>query len=297
MRNIPINDYYQRGQVLLISLLVLVIGLTVGLSVATRSITTVRMTTSENSSQKAFTAAEAGIERALLSTASATQINGSFSTSNSSYQTTISNVSQDQFFVNNGSLVLKDDPADVWLAGYPDYGVPYVGDLDIYWGINGDSNVCNGPNNVPDDQNNPSAAAMEIIAITGTSKANPQIAHYAFDPCNGAAGVRSSYNNFSAPTLSGSLSILGTNFQHGTRISFTAGSGAGLLVRIIPLYSSTHIGIKGTNLPAQGTVYTSVGTSGDAQRKIVTFRGFPKVPIELYPFLIFCAGTCTMQAQ
>jgi hypothetical protein len=62
-------------------------------------------------------------------------------------------------------------------------------------------------------------------------------------------------------------------------------------MRIIPLYAPTVIGVStglgGTNLPAQGTLIQSTGTSGDTQRKIEVIKGFPKVPNEFFPLGIF----------
>ena len=53
---------YQKGQILLLVVLVMTIALTIGLSLATRTITDIRTTTEEENSQRAFSAAEAGIE-------------------------------------------------------------------------------------------------------------------------------------------------------------------------------------------------------------------------------------------
>ena len=53
------------GQVLILVLLVVVVALAVGLSVASRNITNVRTSTQTEESQKAFSAAEAGIESIL----------------------------------------------------------------------------------------------------------------------------------------------------------------------------------------------------------------------------------------
>jgi len=72
---------YQRGQVLLIVVLVMVIALTVGLSVISRSVTTLRTTKESESSQRAFSAAEAGVAKLLnsnnTSISSTTLSNGS----------------------------------------------------------------------------------------------------------------------------------------------------------------------------------------------------------------------------
>ncbi|MFH0863897.1 MAG: PilX N-terminal domain-containing pilus assembly protein, partial [Candidatus Gottesmanbacteria bacterium] len=55
----------QNGQILLIVLLVMVVGLTMGLSLATRSATDVKISSQLEHSSRAFAAAEAGIEAAL----------------------------------------------------------------------------------------------------------------------------------------------------------------------------------------------------------------------------------------
>lgn len=274
----------QSGQVLLISLLVMVVALTVGLSVAVRTITTIRMTSAEDSSQRAFSAAEAGVEQALTETVGNPPIIGTFANTNSSYSTSTSLLSGDEVLADNGALISKDNAVDVWLSSYPDYSNPWPPGvsgvsspqiLKIYWVSSLDSNNCGS--NVEYQ----SPAALEAIAITG-SVASPILTHYAFDPCSS----RQNNNNFTLVSLGSGGTVSGTMFAYGASITFTT-ANPGLLVRVIPLYANTHIGIKGVGLPSQGTVITSVGTSGGTQRKIVSFRGYPKPPIELYPFLIF----------
>ena len=59
------NFKKQAGQILIIFLLILVVGLALVLSVASRSITDIRITTSTDESNRAYFAAEAGVEEAL----------------------------------------------------------------------------------------------------------------------------------------------------------------------------------------------------------------------------------------
>lgn len=54
-----------QGQILIVILLIMVVALAIGLSVATRSLTNLRVSTQSEFSQRAFSAAEAGIEKAL----------------------------------------------------------------------------------------------------------------------------------------------------------------------------------------------------------------------------------------
>lgn len=263
---------YQKGQVLLILILVMVVALTVGLSIATQTITHLRTANEEESSERAFAAAEAGIERAMVSNVTT---NGSFSNS-SSYQTVVQSLSGTEFLLNNGQVVSKDEPVDLWLSTYPTYASPRTGNVTIYWGMSSD--VC------ANAEANNTLPALSITLLTGTS-ANPRMSQYALEPC----GPRRT-NNFEAVNPAGGT-ISGKTFIYRRTISITSG----LLMRIIPLYAPGIIGVRGcdganTNcsvLPTQGTVIESTGISDKTQRKIVSFRGYPKLPVELFPYVLF----------
>src|SRR6266403_5167091 len=99
---------YQRGQILLIVVLVMTVALTIRLSIATRTITNIRTSTEEESSQRSFSAAEAGMEKALQ------ELNGSSGslTNSSTFQSSIASLSGQELLLNNGSPVLKDDAVD-----------------------------------------------------------------------------------------------------------------------------------------------------------------------------------------
>src|SRR3990167_8580957 len=55
----------KSGQILILVLLVIVVVLAVGLSVASRNITNLRTATQSEQSQRAFSAAEGGVEKVL----------------------------------------------------------------------------------------------------------------------------------------------------------------------------------------------------------------------------------------
>lgn len=264
-RSMPVTN--DNGQILLISLLVLVVAMTIGLSLAARTINNLRVTTAQDSSQRAFAAAEAGLERALTQLTSTT-ITGNLDNS-SNYRTTVNTRSANEFQVNSGDFLIKNDTADIWLSAYPDYSSPWTGTLNIYWGNSTDT--CVG---TPESSN--TMSALEIVIISGT-RAAPTLSHYAFDPCN----ARRSSNRFGASSTGGTVS--GRNYAFRAAINVSSG----LLARIIPLYAGTYIGIRGTNLPPQGIEISSVGMSGGTQRKLTSFRSYPKAPVEFYPYLIF----------
>lgn len=260
----------QKGQTLLIIVLVMVVALTVGLSLASRTITNLRNTQEQASSQKALSAAEAGVEQAIKSGAS---VGGSFS-GNTTYTTTVGQVlGTSPFLLNGGGLVSKNDATYVWVTPYSSNSAnlwqnpwaPSGGNLTIYWGDNSDG--C-------------SDAAIEVAVISG-SVAAPVMTRYAYDPCAARRGV----NNFQRPSSSTRV-IQGVRFYYQQAIPITNG----LLVRVNPLYANSIIGASGgsTALPQQGITITSTGTSDtNTQRKITVFQGYPEIPAEFFPYILF----------
>lgn len=262
---------YEKGQVLLIVVLVMIVTLTVGLSVVSRTITSNRITTEEQNSEQAFSAAEAGLEQALGNNQATS---GAF-LNRTSYTTTVTAMSGTNIFLNNGAAVLKDEPIDIWLSNYPTYTSPWSGNLTIAWGAASETCATAEANNT--------RAALEVILIRGTLAA-PQVTHYALDPCSS----RAAGNRFESIPAS-PRTINGKTFGFSKTITITPAS-PGLLLRIIPLYSSATIaacGCSGPPLPSQGTIIESVGIADNTQRKIVSFRGYPSLPTELFPFVLF----------
>jgi Tfp pilus assembly protein PilX len=256
-----------KGQALLIIVLVMVVALTVGLSVASRTITNLRNSRDQASSQQALSAAEAGIERAIVGGNST--IAGSFS-GNTTYNTTVASVSgTTAFLLNGGNLVPKNDAVYLWVTPWSAVSSnlwqnPWTGNLTLYWGDS--TGACNN-------------AAVEVTVINGP-KTNPTITRHAYDPCNARTGS----NNFTSVN-SNPISISGRTLTYRAVIAITNG----LLVRVNPIYSGAYFGSSGSvALPTQGNVITSVGTSDSStQRKLNVYQGYPEIPAELFPYTIF----------
>lgn len=256
----------QKGQTLLIIVLIMVVALTVGLSVASRTITNLRNTREQASSQKALSAAEAGIEQAIKSGAS---VGGSFS-ENTTYTTTVGQVlGTSPFLLNGGGKISKNDATYIWVTPYSTnpanlWQNPWSGNIIVYWG---------------DSSGDCSNAAVEVAVISG-SVASPVMTRFAYDPCSARRGT----NNFSNTTAS-NTTIQGIRFYYQRSISISNA----LLVRVNPLYAESVIGASGSNaLPQQGITVTSTGTSDDkTQRKITVFQGYPEVPAEFFPYILF----------
>jgi hypothetical protein len=195
-------------------------------------------------------------------------------------QLTLNTLSGTDILVNNGLPVSRDDGSDVWFInhkadGTPDYTSPVgVGTLTINWGKSNE--VCDA------DATQNTMAALEIIIVMGPVSA-PQATRYAYDPCNTSPG-RQAGISFGNPAKPGNT-VQGVPFAYTTTIS---GITNGLFARIIPLYADTTIGIQAdVALPTQGTIANALGSSGNAERRVSTFRGFPKLPTEFFPYGIF----------
>lgn len=256
----------QNGQVLLLVVLASVIALTVGLAAISRSITSTRISSEEANSQKALSAAEAGIEEQInkaLTAAGGTigPSDGTFD--ESSFLASAVAVSGTEFEINDGEKISQDDGADIWLSNYPDFSSPTSpADLTIYWNAS-DSNCNTQP-------------AIEIAVVRGPTKTDPNMDRYAIDSC----ATRRGQNGFDAPNTSGI-----TGYNRGYRLPAIP---SGYIARVIPLYADSSIAVRSsTSLPPQGYIIESTGTSGDTERKLKVYQGFPKLPIEFFPYNLF----------
>lgn len=272
----------QKGQALLIVVLAMVVALTVGLAVVSRSITNLKNSQEEINSQKALSAAEAGVEQAIKSNQAFVGSNALNSTT--SYQVSVATISgQVAFLLNGNNQISQDDAAYIWLTPYSadssrlfqdtdvlGNNARWSGNLTIYWGDSLDS--CTN-------------AAVELIVISG-SRASPTAQRYVFDPCS----TRRADNNFSAPSSTSQL-IGNVTLLSSSTIAVTNG----FLARVIPIYAPAYIGVNAQSVagspafPAQGNIITSVGNSDNntIQRQLNVFQGYPEMPAEFFPFSIF----------
>lgn len=255
--------YNQKGQALLIVVLVMVIALTVTLSIVSRSVVNLRTSVEQSESQKALAAAEAGVEQAIKNNANI-GIDTPASFGNTTYTATISDVlASAPFLLNGGIAVTKSEGSSIWLSTYNEanpWSDSWSGNLDIYWG-----------DPAAADSNN---AALEIVLLSGPDKNSATVTRYAIDP----DAARRPSNNFSNVTETGSFTVAGKALKYRYRINVVSG----FLIRVTPIYTSSYIGAQGANLPTQGKIITASGTSGSTQRKVTVFQGYPILPPELF---------------
>lgn len=253
----------QSGQMLLVVVLTMIVSLTVGLSLVSRTITNLKISRQNEESQRAFQAAEAGIEKALQSSSESAKT--SFS-NNASYTTTIANQEGTELILSGGEIVDQDAGLDVWLSDYPSYANPKAySDLTVFWStVNQESCSPSGDS---------AKSALEVIVLWG-SIVNPSISKYVYDGCGRIA-------NASVP--SGGSSVLNTTFNYSASLPQV---NQGLIMRVIPIYNSTKIAITSSDqaFPSQGKVIESVGESGETVRKVQYFSSHPQIPLEIFPY-------------
>lgn len=266
----------QDGQILLIVVLTMVIVLTVGLSIASRIVTELKLSKQNEESQRAFQAAEAGIEQTL---SKGTNISEPVSLgNNASFTTTFTIDNGSAIVLNNGQEVDQAVGADVWLSDYPEYSSPMGGGLPVnvtvYWGSPSQTSCLSSSGDL-------SIPALEIVLLQG-SVATPSIQKYILEGsgCSRIAGASSG--------TPGTFTVKSTQFSNSASLSFTNG----LIMKVIPIFNSSLVGFQvqippspsGTIFPAQGSVITSIGNSGDTVRKVVYYKSYPQLPLEVFPY-------------
>ncbi|MBI2613412.1 MAG: hypothetical protein HYW62_01445 [Candidatus Levybacteria bacterium] len=286
----------QGGQILLIVILVIIIASTIGLTLASRSITSLRTSTEEAESQKALAAAEAGIERAIQGSVPIA-VQGNNPSNNSSYATQFTQIQSSSFLINGGNAVPKDEGADVWFVnhnadGTPDYSSALSPNfLHLYWGT--PQEAC-GTSTAP-------AAIQAIVILRNKNTGEIKSYRYAYDSCP----ARISVNNFTQAD-SGSFTVTGiSNFTFGNRTPETGansdlakGVNDIVFMRVIPIYKDAVVGVYAcnhagnncTSLPSQGYMITSTGTSGSSTIKIVAFEGYSQTYLPYLSYGLFVAN-------
>ena len=308
------------GQILILFLLVLVVGVAIVLSVASRTITDIRTTTTSDESNRAYFAAEAGIEEALQElqgggSIPATGLGINFPTVNTSATTSDVTPSGGSAVFVYPEDVKKDEVVQVALlqdfrgdvANAANLG--WAGtNLDFYWSSSDVDNADETPAieisviyycpSGPSCPGYPVGQNFGISKITfdpnSSGRTNPNgFCHYADNP---------NFSNLGTPRV-----IEGKNFYfHATVNVFhnaedctglklsSAANTKPVLARIRLLYNtsqSSPVAVESTDasnpLPQQGTTLESTGTtSSGVARKLQVVRLYPALPA-LFDYVLF----------
>jgi len=270
------------GQALLIVLLALAAVASVALTVSTRTTTDVSVTTDVEDSQRAFTAAEAGIEKVLLDE-----------------ETAIDADLQESVGSGGATYTAR---AEIIPSNARQYAYPFelrAGDISTLWFMSHDTDnqltcsgapcftgsstrVCWGAQGT----NSTDAGALEVSVYYQNPSGDIVVARTTVD----ASGSRRGNNQFSLSGESGAScgTIDGVNYAFSQNIDFnslgisnyaTAGNLKMMRVRMLYNASSQPIGFRtSSDLPAQGVQIESLGSAGTASRRLQAFSLYPVVP-------------------
>src|SRR3989338_627618 len=251
----------RRGQVLVLVLLVVVVALAVGLSVASRNLTNLRTTTQTEQSQRAFNAAEGGIEDVLSRISDPSIVSGStFPVTVGDLEASVTVNKENYFFWT----IPEGEVGQVDLKGPPQA----TGDIRIEWAVASDAVESDKP------------ASIEVTQIYGTAPNYNQ--------------KRDAYSGGIFPGerdelgfTPGSCNSLG-DFKCEVTITLELNP---VLLRIRPFWNRATVKVTGTNLPVQQYEVISSATSDlGLTRKIqVTKTAIPQLPA-VFDYVLYSEG-------
>ena len=262
-----------KGQIVLIFLLVITVALGIGLAVVSRSISDVSNATKVEDSTRAFSAAEAGIEKALSGSGNLSAVPigvGANATVSVSEELPLANQALEYPLLN------QEDVAQIWLADPNTLNTYYnQPDIDLYWGLD-----------------NQTALAVTVAYKEGLDyKADK----FFFDP-DSTRGGANRFNQRGVPNCSGAFNLttsMGSNRKFYCKASINLQPNS-ILIRARLLYNKIPAPFalsptRNGSLPPQARIYTSIGSAGQTQRKVSVFK-LDKVVPPYFDYAIFSAA-------
>ena len=270
----------RQGQALLLIVITLAVVMTVALSVAARSITDIKITTSEEDSFRAFSAAEAGIEKTLVTGSAESD---TFSPNGASFSSTVSAIAAGLRVFNYPLELLSDDTATLWFVSHdanndlvcnPPSEPCFTGNsLRVCWGSSATIN-----------EFTPAIQVAVYYDPTADGNYNDlKVAYAGYDP---SATRRSS--NFYLPNSGSNCSIGGKSYAFQRDINLvdlgiSNFSANGLVfAQIKMLYNelvAEPVGFStNADLPGQGRQIESIGQAGESTRKVQVYSLYPGFP-------------------
>ena len=231
---LPGKKSSENGQVVLIVLLIMSVILVVGLSIASRSVTDIKISQQSQEAARALWVAQAGLEQAMK-TNSAIGVGASLGGVN--YSVTKAGIGGGQEFVFPGNFE-QDEPATLSLEGYG-------GNLTFFW----------GKEDPPPLSDTTPALEVTLFYENGGKKTQ----RYVYDPYSG----RNPSTNFDGHVNTASCSTGEVNFAFCSNPVPLPGSITPYFVRLKLLFNDTAqpIGVKGSaSLPSQGNCFDSIAT-------------------------------------
>lgn len=282
--------FRSEGQALVLVLLSLAVVLTIVLFVLARSVTDVAVSSRSEEAVRAFSAAEAGIENALVigqgsNSGIGCDENGEKCSANFTAEVTGFAKGTNDF--KYPSPMLSGDSMVTWFVSHLSNGSLgcdadnpcFTGNLmSVCWGEPGTATTS--------DQ----TPAVEVSIFYQTDPNNPASVAIKRATADPSTVGRKNTNKFDSVTP-GNCPISGATYAFQRTINFNTApisipAGSRLLfarVRIFYNTTTAHpVGVSvagsGSTLPSQGQDIVSTGSAGDANRKVQVFQGWPEPP-------------------
>ncbi|MCA9390205.1 hypothetical protein KC571_02270, partial [candidate division WWE3 bacterium] len=262
-----------NGQVLLLTLLVAIVALTVVVAASTRTTTDVRQSESSTESERAFSAAEAGVEEKLFEISQGTSVPATCDDTDlnpgNDCNLTVGDANVDRVAVSAEQAFSVNDvePEQV-------IQIRLVNDL-ISPGSGYNSNITFTWDRY---------AAMVATVVMKTGFGNYVVDRYAWK-CGSVPNAQ----GFQTTVPSGSPSRCARTLNIGS----IEGVNNALLVRLRPMYQRTYVGITPSttlNFPVQSVEITSTGSSIDSERTVQVNRINDLLP-GIFDFAMFSGST------
>lgn len=273
--SLPFSE--SSGQTVLVILLVMAVILTVGLSIASRSLTDLKMSQQTQESARAFWVAQAVLDKAIKANAGES-VNY---LDEIRYEVSKTSMGGGRSFVYPGKAE-ADNPLPLWLIDHNAQtgeilpGTSVTGTVTLYWG------------NAGTPANSAATPALEISLVYRPG-ADFMLRRWVFDPNS----ARRSVNNFSA-ALAGGL-VQGQTFAFASSALDITSYANPYMVRLRLIYAdSPHaLGLASSfDLPNQGDCYDSRATveeSGISSR--LSECVFWKTSPSIFDYLVFSGGS------
>lgn len=267
----------QKGQAVLVVLLSLSVVLVIVLFIMSRSVTDLGLSVKDEDALRAFSAAEAGVERALVIGNNSGQIGSA------AFNADVTQYAQGETEVVYPNTLKSGENATFWFSRPSDPNKFTGTQIKYCWGDPGTNN------------SSPTTPALEVTVYYTTTPndfTTARIARAVLDPYSS----RTSSNYFNSATTQNCL-INGESFAFQTTLDLDASlpTGLGIAnpdVAEVLQYSTARflyntdkgykIGIdvngNGSVLPSQGEKVVSSGSYGDSNRKVEVYQMHAEVP-------------------
>ncbi len=282
-------------------LLSLAVVLTLILYILSRSVTDVLVSSKSEETSRAFSAAEAGIERALIAGVGSSDVGLG---NNAGYTSSVSSYANGATKFNYLNEIVSGESFTLWFVNHNPTSGGIVCDVANPCFTGDTIKICWGKPGTPADVDTTPAIEMSIFYHTTPSDAATiSIGRITADP----NASRRASNGFG--TVGGTCTIDGTQYQFSKGFTFSSmenaipssvtGVQGGLrFARIKMIYNTDKGYFAGVDaeypgnstLPSQGQLVESTGTSGESLRKVRVVQSWPEPPLP-FDYVVFSPGS------